>query len=232
MRAQHHAGYVTKLNGMIPGTEWEAQGLDDIMLKAPVGGLFNNAAQSACRALLFDRHRWAARRSRLMHPSITSSPFPVWNHSFFWNSLAPGAGGAPTGPIADAINEAFGSFDTFKVRLSKDDDALGALVCVLMPPPTPPTPPTTPQAKFSEAAVGHFGSGWAWLVKKDGKLAVVGAHDAGNPLRDGTGFPILNCDVWEHSYYIDYRNNRAGYVEAFWSLVNWDFANAQLAKAP
>ena len=96
----------------------------------------------------------------------------------------------------------------------------------------PPTPPTTPQAKFSEAAVGHFGSGWAWLVKKDGKLAVVGAHDAGNPLRDGTGFPILNCDVWEHSYYIDYRNNRAGYVEAFWSLVNWDFANAQLAKAP
>lgn len=121
--------------------------------------------------------------------------------------------------------------------------------------------------------MGHFGSGWAWLVKKDGKLAVVGSHDAGNPLRDGSGFPILNCDVWEHAYYgascstvhawteeepsahakalnppdtkrpscmsphththtVDYRNNRGAYVEAYWNLVNWKFANEQLAKAP
>lgn len=83
---KHHAGYVTKLNGMVPGTEWEGKDLDEIMLKAPLGGLFNNAAQ-------------------------------IWNHTFFWKSLAPNAGGAPTGPIADAINDSFGSFDAFKVCL-------------------------------------------------------------------------------------------------------------------
>lgn len=116
---------------------------------------------------------------------------PVWNHTFFWNSLAPNAGGAPSGAVADAINDSFGSFDAFKVRM----DGLvgftdGGVTSTLQPFHAPPRR----QAKFSEAAVGHFGSGWAWLVKKDGKLAVVGTHDAGNPLKDGTGFPILNCE--------------------------------------
>ncbi len=82
--------------------------------------------------------------------------------------------------------------------------------------------------KFSEAAAGHFGSGWAWLVKApDGSLQVEGTHDAGNPLVAGK-VPLLTCDVWEHAYYIDYRNARAKYIEAWWNLVNWEFAAANL----
>ncbi len=120
-----------------------------------------------------------------------------FNHSFYWKSLAPGAGGAPKGPIADAITKAFGSFDEFK-------------------------------KKFSEAATTHFGSGWAWLVRKsDGSLAIEATHDAGTPLTAGNK-PILTCDVWEHAYYIDYRNARPKYVEAFWNLVNWEFASQNL----
>lgn len=82
--------------------------------------------------------------------------------------------------------------------------------------------------KFTEAAVGHFGSGWAWLVRNaDGSVAVESTHDADNPLRHNQK-PLLTCDVWEHAYYIDYRNARAKYVEAFWNIVNWDFAAANL----
>lgn len=84
--------------------------------------------------------------------------------------------------------------------------------------------------KFSAAAVGHFGSGWAWLVKKsDGTIAIEATHDADTPIAHG-GTPLLTCDVWEHAYYIDYRNARAKYVEAFWEIVNWDFAAANLKK--
>ena len=83
--------------------------------------------------------------------------------------------------------------------------------------------------KFSAAAVGQFGSGWAWLVQgDDGKLEIVGGGAAENPMTHGKR-PILTCDVWEHAYYIDYRNARAKYVEAWWNLVNWDFANKNLA---
>ena len=122
----------------------------------------------------------------------------VWNHTFYWNCLSPNGGGAPTGKIADAINEAFGSFETFK-------------------------------EKFSAEAAGHFGSGWAWLVKDAaGKLSIVGSHDAGNPMTSGLT-PVLTCDVWEHAYYVDYRNARPKYVEAFWNLVNWDFVAEQMA---
>ncbi len=120
-----------------------------------------------------------------------------FNHSFYWKCLSPNGGGAPTGAIADAINESFGSFDGFKEA-------------------------------FTQAAAGHFGSGWAWLVRNaDGKLEVTSTHDAGCPIRDGAK-PILTCDVWEHAYYIDYRNARPKYIEAFWNLVNWDFANENL----
>jgi len=120
-----------------------------------------------------------------------------FNHSFYWKSLAPKAGGEPRGPVADGIKKAFGSFEDFK-------------------------------KKFSEAATTHFGSGWAWLVKKsDGSLAIEATHDAGCPITSGNT-PILTCDVWEHAYYIDYRNARAKYVEAFWSLVNWEFADQNL----
>lgn len=120
----------------------------------------------------------------------------VWNHTFYWNGLAPNAGGEPTGKVAEALTGAFGSVAEFK-------------------------------SQFSQVAAGHFGSGWAWLVKEDGKLSLWGGHDADNPLRVGKT-PVLTCDVWEHAYYIDYRNARPKYIEAFWSLVNWKHVEENL----
>lgn len=122
----------------------------------------------------------------------------VWNHTFYWNCLAPNGGGAPSGAIADAINAKWGSFDKFK-------------------------------EDFSAAAAGNFGSGWTWLVKNgSGDLEIVNTDDAGCPLTAGQT-PIITLDVWEHAYYIDYRNARPKYIETFFaSLVNWDFANSNL----
>ncbi|MEZ4440510.1 MAG: superoxide dismutase [Polyangiaceae bacterium] len=120
----------------------------------------------------------------------------IYNHTFYWNSMSPKGGGAPSGAIADAINKSFGSFDAFK-------------------------------EKFTAAAGGHFGSGWAWVVKDGSGIAILDTHDAGCPVKDGKT-PVLTCDVWEHAYYIDYRNARPNYVAAWWNLVNWDFANANL----
>lgn len=117
----------------------------------------------------------------------------IWNHTFYWHSLSPNGGGEPTGKLADAIKQSFGSFDAFR-------------------------------KEFSDKAAGQFGSGWAWLVKKaDGKLAVVQTSNAETPLT-GSDKPLLTCDVWEHAYYIDYRNARPKYIEAWWNLVNWEFA--------
>lgn len=122
----------------------------------------------------------------------------VWNHSFYWSSMSPNGGGEPTGAIAEAINASFGSFEAFKTQ-------------------------------FGAAAAGQFGSGWAWLVKDaNGKLAITTTGNAETPLTDESVTPILTCDVWEHAYYVDYRNDRGGYVNAWWSVVNWDFANANL----
>jgi len=158
---KHHATYVTNLNNLIPGTEFENLSLEDIIKKSS-GGIFNNAAQ-------------------------------VWNHTFYWNSLSPKGGGEPSGALAEAITKAFGSFEEFKKQ-------------------------------FSQTAVTTFGSGWAWLVKNaDGSLALVSTSNAANPMTNGQT-PLLTCDVWEHAYYIDYRNARPKYVEAFWNLVNWEFA--------
>ncbi len=163
---KHHQAYVTNLNNLMAGTEFENQSLEDIVKKSS-GGIFNNAAQ-------------------------------VWNHTFYWNSLSPTGGGEPTGALAEAINKAFGSFEKFK-------------------------------EEFTKTAVTTFGSGWAWLVKNaDGSLALVSTSNAGTPLTSGQT-PLLTCDVWEHAYYIDYRNLRPKYVEAFWSLVNWDFAAKNFA---
>jgi Fe-Mn family superoxide dismutase len=123
----------------------------------------------------------------------------VWNHTFYWHSMSPNGGGAPTGAIAAAIDASFGSFDAFK-------------------------------SAFSAAAGGQFGSGWAWLVKNaDGGLEIVATSNAETPLTDAGKTPILTCDVWEHAYYVDYRNARPSYVQAWWNLVNWDFANANFA---
>ena len=164
--SKHHQTYVTNLNNLIAGTEFENADLETIVRKSQ-GGLFNNAAQ-------------------------------VWNHTFYWNCLKPNGGGAPGGKLAEAIDAAFGSFEAFK-------------------------------AEFTKTAIGTFGSGWAWLVQRpDGSLALVSTSNAATPLT-GADKPLLTCDVWEHAYYVDYRNARPKYVEAFWNLVNWDFVSAQMA---
>ncbi len=164
---KHHQTYVTNLNNLVTGTEFEGKSLEEIIKSAPSGGIFNNAAQ-------------------------------IWNHTFYWNSLSANGGGEPTGALADAINSAFGSFDAFK-------------------------------EKFSTSAATNFGSGWTWLVKNsDGSVAIVNTSNAGCPLTSDQT-PLITCDVWEHAYYIDYRNARPKYVEAFWNLVNWEFAAANFA---
>ncbi|HZW12042.1 MAG TPA: superoxide dismutase [Fe] [Noviherbaspirillum sp.] len=163
---KHHQAYVTNLNNLIKGTDFENASLEDIIKKSS-GGLFNNSAQ-------------------------------VWNHTFFWNCMKPNGGGAPTGAVADAINKKWGSFDKFK-------------------------------EEFTKSAVSNFGSGWTWLVKKaDGSVDIVNTSNAATPLTTADK-ALLTCDVWEHAYYIDYRNARPKFVEAFWNLVNWDFVAKNFA---
>lgn len=159
---KHHQAYVTNLNNLIKGTEFENSSLEEIIKKSS-GGIYNNSAQ-------------------------------IWNHTFFWSSMKPNGGGAPTGALADAINKKWGSFDDFKKA-------------------------------FQASAVGNFGSGWTWLVKKaDGSVDIVNMGAAGTPLTTGDK-ALLTIDVWEHAYYIDYRNARPKFVETFLaSLANWDFA--------
>lgn len=157
---KHHNAYVTNLNNLIPGTEFENLSLEDIIKKASAG-IFNNAAQ-------------------------------VWNHTFYWNCLSPNGGGVPSGKLAEAIDNQFGSFDDFKTE-------------------------------FTKAAVTNFGSGWTWLVKNsDGSLAIVSTNNAGTPMTSGQT-ALLTVDVWEHAYYVDYRNARPKYLEEIWKLFNWDF---------
>ncbi|MDD9950923.1 MAG: superoxide dismutase [Zetaproteobacteria bacterium] len=128
---------------------------------------------------------------------IFNNAAQIWNHTFYWQSLAPQAGGNPTGAIAEAINRDFGSFESFKEQ-------------------------------FSAAGATLFGSGWVFLVADaSGKLSITKEPNAGCPLTSNLK-PILTCDVWEHAYYIDYRNARPKYLEAFWNLVNWEFANYNL----
>ena len=163
---KHHQAYVTNLNNLIPGTEFETMSLEDIIMKSS-GGVFNNAAQ-------------------------------VWNHTFYWNCLSPNGGGAPTGALADAINAQFGSFDAFKEA-------------------------------FNKSAVTNFGSGWTWLVKNaDGSLEIFNTSNAGTPMTSGKK-ALLTIDVWEHAYYIDYRNARPKYLETIWDKVNWEFVAANYA---
>ena len=162
---KHHKTYVTNLNNLIPGTEFENKSLEDIINNSN-GGIFNNAAQ-------------------------------IWNHTFYWNCLKPQGGGEPNGTLADAIKQNFGSFGNFK-------------------------------QKFTETAVKTFGSGWAWLVKDSSdKLDIVSTSNADTPMTNNQQ-ALLTCDVWEHAYYIDYRNQRPKYLDAFWALVNWDFVSENL----
>ncbi len=121
----------------------------------------------------------------------------VWNHSMFWEIMAPKAGGVPKGELAKAIDASFKSFDAFK-------------------------------EEFTKAAIGRFGSGWAWLVKKGSGLAVVSTANQDNPMSEGVT-PILTLDVWEHAYYLKYQNRRADYVTAWWNVVNWDAVASRFA---
>ena len=123
----------------------------------------------------------------------------IWNHTFYWNCLSPNGGGEPSGDVADAIASAFGSFDEFKT-------------------------------KFTDSAINNFGSSWTWLVKNsDGSLSIVNTSNAATPLTDSSVTPLLTVDLWEHAYYIDYRNLRPSYMEAFWALANWDFVADNMA---
>ncbi len=164
---KHHQAYVTNLNNLIKGTEYEESELEEIIKKSS-GGVYNNSAQ-------------------------------VWNHTFFWNCLTPNGGGEPKGALADAITKKWGSFEEFKKA-------------------------------FQASAIGNFGSGWTWLVKKaDGGVDIVNMGAAGTPLTTGDK-ALLTIDVWEHAYYIDYRNARPKFVETFLaSLANWDFAEKNYA---
>jgi Fe-Mn family superoxide dismutase len=163
---KHHQTYVTNLNNLIKGTEFENLSLEEIIKKSS-GGVFNNSAQ-------------------------------VWNHTFYWNSLTPNGKGAPDGALAEAINAKWGSFDKFK-------------------------------EEFTKSAVGNFGSSWTWLVKKaDGSLDIVNTSNAATPLTTDAK-ALITCDLWEHAYYIDYRNVRPKYLETFFKLANWDFAATNFA---
>ncbi len=127
-----------------------------------------------------------------------------WNHDFFWKTMGPGKGGAPSGELATAIDAEWGSFDAFK-------------------------------EKFNAAGVGQFGSGWAWLIVSDaGKLAITSTPNQDNPLMDVAatkGTPLLGNDVWEHAYYVTYRNDRAAYLKAWWNVVDWDVVAERYAAA-
>lgn len=163
---KHHQAYVDNLNKAIAGTENENKSLEELV---KVAGSIS--------------------------PAVRNNGGGHWNHSFFWESLAPQQEATtPAGALADAINETFGSFDAFK-------------------------------EKFNAAGATRFGSGWAWLILKDGKLDISSTPNQDNPLMDVAevkGTPLLGVDVWEHAYYLKYQNRRPEYLAAFWNVVNWD----------
>ena len=122
----------------------------------------------------------------------------IWNHTFYWNSMSPAGGGAPSGEMSDAISSAFDPYENHS-------------------------------AKFAEAATTQFGSGWAWLVDAGSGLEIMKTSNADLPMKHNAK-ALLTIDVWEHAYYIDFRNARPNYIKTFLdSLINWDFAAANLA---
>ncbi len=153
---KHHAGYVKKLNELIAGTKFASSDLESIIR--------------------------ATARGQGKEKKIFNNAAQVWNHDFFWESIAPNGGGTPPDPVLKRLVASFGSLDNFRDR-------------------------------FVEASVEHFGSGWAWLVAKDGKLDIVTTHDADNPLTSGQ-HALWTCDLWEHAYYLDYQQERAKFVTA------------------
>lgn len=172
---KHHQGYVNKLNAALEGHE----------------NLQQNSVEELLREInsVPEEIRTAVRNNGGGHA----------NHSLFWPIMASGAGGEPTGEVADAINSTFGSFDKFK-------------------------------EEFSNAATGQFGSGWSWLVVSNGALKVYSTPNQDSPFMKGDS-PVLGLDVWEHAYYLKYKNDRGSYVNAWWDLVNWNRVNENYLDA-
>ena len=170
---KHHQAYINNLNAALTGSADEGKSIDQLMAN-------------------ISKQPMAVRNNGGGH----------YNHSLFWEIMGPNAGGAPTGELADAINQAFGSFDKFK-------------------------------EDFAKAGATRFGSGWAWLVKHDGKLVVTSTPNQDNPLMDIAdvkGMPILGLDVWEHAYYLNYQNRRPDYISAWWNTVNWNVVADRFKK--
>tara|TARA_B110000977_G_scaffold169863_1_gene220150 strand:+ start:160 stop:762 length:603 start_codon:yes stop_codon:yes gene_type:complete len=170
---KHHAGYTSKLNAAVAGTELEGKSIEEILTSGTLSaGIRNNGGG-------------------------------FYNHCMFWEVMSPNGGGAPTGELALAIDASFGSLDAFKEA-------------------------------FSNAAATRFGSGWAWLCVKEGKLSVCSTANQDNPIMKGVacdGTPIMGIDVWEHAYYLNYQNRRPDYINAFFNVVNWDKVSSNFAKA-
>ncbi|MCF6807077.1 superoxide dismutase [Fe] [Thiotrichales bacterium 19S9-12] len=161
---KHHQTYVTNLNNLILGTDFESKSLEEIIMQSS-GGLFNNAAQ-------------------------------IWNHTFYWNCLSPNKT-EPSAALSQKIDDAFGSLEQFKEQ-------------------------------FSKAAATNFGAGWTWLVENnEGQLEIFNTSNADLPMKHQKK-ALLTIDVWEHAYYIDYRNQRPKYISEFFNVVNWDFVSSNL----
>lgn len=164
---KHHGGYVTKLNAALEKhPDWAAKSIEDILAS------LNSVPEDV---------RTAVRNNGGGHA----------NHALFWPLMSPNAGGEPSGELAQALSNTFGSFANFKDQ-------------------------------FTSAAVGRFGSGWAWLVLDgSGKLSIMSTPNQDNPISDGFK-PVLGLDVWEHAYYLKYQNRRPDYIAAWWNVVNWN----------
>jgi len=170
--SKHHAGYTSKLNAAIEGTDFAGKSIEDIL--------------KTCADT----------------PAVRNNGGGFYNHSLFWSVMSPDGGGNPTGDLAAAIDSTFGSFDAFKEA-------------------------------FSKAAATRFGSGWAWLCVKDGKLEVCSTANQDNPIMGVgcEGTPILGLDVWEHAYYLNYQNRRPDYINAFFNVINWTKVSELYAAA-
>jgi Fe-Mn family superoxide dismutase len=171
---KHHQAYVDNLNKAVAGSENENKGLDELL-----------------------------KNISSLTPAIRNNGGGHWNHTFFWDTLAPHSGGTPTGALAEAINGAFGSFDALK-------------------------------EKVNTAGATRFGSGWAWLLLKDGKLEVSSTPNQDNPLMDVAevkGIPLLGIDVWEHAYYLKYQNRRPEYLTNIWNVISWAKVSERFATA-
>ena len=170
--SKHHQGYTNNLNNAIVGTDLEGKSIEEICASPGLSGGARNNGGG------------------------------YYNHNMFWTSMSPNGGGEPTGAIAGAINDTFGSFEEFKNT-------------------------------FSTAAGTRFGSGWAWLGVKDGKLKVSSTANQDNPLMDDQCgcTPVLCLDVWEHAYYLNYQNRRPDYINAFFNVINWEEVNKRFEAA-